>query len=81
MDKNDSIDSPGHENDVLEPLAAKEDKWKCSGGLVGEVIKIQCWIVGPMVTVGLIQYSSWMISFMLDIINKKGENKDATKIS
>lgn len=74
MDIIDSIDGHDHENDVLEPLVAKDkavvfragqDEWKCSGGLVWEELKKQCWIAGPMVSVNLLQYSSRMISVML----------------
>ncbi|GLJ11093.1 hypothetical protein SUGI_0142840 [Cryptomeria japonica] len=74
MERNDSIHGHGHENDVLEPLIAKEDavvyrgeqnEWKCSGGLAWEEVKKQCWIAGPMVSVNLLRYSLRMISVMV----------------
>ncbi|TJX43003.1 hypothetical protein E8P77_30605, partial [Soehngenia saccharolytica] len=66
-----SIHSLVHENDLLDPLIAKEasvefgDEVKCSQAVVLEEVKKQCWIAGPMVSVNLLQYSLQMISVMM----------------
>ncbi|GLJ11097.1 hypothetical protein SUGI_0142890 [Cryptomeria japonica] len=75
MERDDSIRGHGHENDVLEPLIAKEEavvfrdheqnEWKCNKALVWEEVKKQCCIARPMLLVNLLQYSLRMISIML----------------
>ncbi|XP_059070371.1 protein DETOXIFICATION 16 [Cryptomeria japonica] len=71
MEISDSIQSHEHENDMLDPLLVEEDRdvfgdeVKCSGGLVWEEVKNQCWIAGPMVSVNLIQYSMQVMSVMV----------------
>ncbi|GLJ11067.1 hypothetical protein SUGI_0141940 [Cryptomeria japonica] len=74
MERGDSIQSHGHENDMLDPLLSKDetvkfgdeqDEVKCSGALVWEEIKKQCCIAGPMASVNLLQFSLQLISVML----------------
>ncbi|XP_057868139.2 protein DETOXIFICATION 16-like [Cryptomeria japonica] len=71
MERRDSIQSHEHENDMLNPLLAKEDRdvfedeVKCSAALIWEEVKKQCWIAGPMVSVNLLQFSMQVMSVMV----------------
>ncbi|XP_057868207.1 protein DETOXIFICATION 16-like isoform X2 [Cryptomeria japonica] len=71
MERRDSIQSHEHENDIFDPLLAKEDRdvfvdeVKCSAALMWEEVKKQCWIAGPMVLVNLLQFSMQMMSVMV----------------
>ncbi|XP_057868201.2 protein DETOXIFICATION 16 [Cryptomeria japonica] len=74
MERGDSIHGHRHENDVLDPLLAKEetvvlgdeqDGVKFSRAVVWEEVKKQCWLAGPMVSVSLLQYSLQVISVMV----------------
>eukprot|EP01018_Ginkgo_biloba_P005192 Gb_06416 [translate_table: standard] len=53
-------------NDELKPSIVK-----CSGGVVWDELKKQCWIAGPMIAMNLLQYS-WQVTSLL-LVGNLGE--------